>query len=328
MAFDLISQHYLIAALRHCQVDDAMINIIMALQQSKYYITHHGYESTILLQNGIRQGCTPSPLLWVCVTHYMLYQLSQVTGTDWIPRDLTAFADDFITTFVLNSSQDADRMQQRILATLRVLKQAGMKVNPEKSGILLKLTGSQLRKWMKYRTVQINGTLHLAIGTPFHPVNVPITQSLDYLGICPSYGSLEDLTLKKKKQAARGNVMRLSKFLFSRKGLTLTNRVRMYITCVRSSVLYGLSSVGISKKGFLDIKRFEIRHLRSMARSPRDISHETNQELYARLGIKDCATALRDNMQGRITALESQFYSSILGKRKTDILEWQKSKLA
>ena len=324
MAFDLVSQDYLIAALKFAQVGDDIINVALALQRSKYLVSHLGYEDTISLQNGIRQGCTLSPLLWVFATNYMLHQLGQITGTAWIQNGVTAFADDFITTFDVHCKQDADRTQRHILGLLQVLANAGMQVNPEKSSILLRFTGSQLKKWLKSRVKQVQGQQHLSLGTPFKPVNIPMTQCLDYLGVKLSLGNFEDLTLKKRKQAARGSVMRLSKFLFSRKGLSLKHRVRMYITCVRSSLLYGISGVGITKKGLLEMRRFEIKHLRAIAKSPRHLSHESNADLYERLGIKECGEALKHLMQNRIESLERQ---SIVYPGKADIILWPKEKL-
>ena len=130
-----------------------------------------------------------------------------------------------------------------ILALLQVLKQAGVHVNPEKSSILLRFTGSQLTKWFRSRIKQVKGKQRLSLGTLFKPVDVPMNQSLDYLGVTLSYGNF---ALERRKQAARASVVRLSKFLFSRKGLTLKRRVGMYATCVRSSLLYGLSGVGFN----------------------------------------------------------------------------------
>ena len=215
-------------------------------------------------------------------------------------------------------------MQRHILGLLQVLANAGMQVNPEKSSILLRFTGSQLKKWLKSRVKQVQGQQHLSLGTPFKPVNIPMTQCLDYLGVKLSLGNFEDLTLKKRKQAARGSVMRLSKFLFSRKGLSLKHRVRMYITCVRSSLLYGISGVGITKKGLLEMRRFEIKHLRAIAKSPRHLSHESNADLYERLGIKECGEALKHLVQNRIESLERQ---SIVYPGKADIILWHKEKL-
>ena len=116
---------------------------MLALQRSKYLVSHMGYEDRISLQNGVRQGCTLSPLLWVFATNYMLHQLGQITGAAWIQNGVTAFADDFITTFDVQCKQDADRMQKHILGLLQVLANAGMQVNPDKSSILLRFTGSQ-----------------------------------------------------------------------------------------------------------------------------------------------------------------------------------------
>ena len=111
MACNLVSQHHLIAALRFAQVEDSFIHVVLALKRSKYFVSHQGYECTISLQNGIRQGCTLSPLLWVFVSNYMLHQLRSATGTEWIRTVVTAFADDFLTAFDVRSKQDADFLQ-------------------------------------------------------------------------------------------------------------------------------------------------------------------------------------------------------------------------
>ena len=115
--------------------------------------------------------------------------------------------------------------------------------------------------------------------------------------------------------------MRLSKFLFSKNGLSMKHRV---LTCIRSSLLYGLCGVGVTKKGLLEMRRFEIRHLRAIARSPRHLSHETNVELYECLGIKECGQALLDLMSNRVASLE-RHKTPYHGK--VDILLWQQEKL-
>ena len=59
-------------------------------------------------------------------------------------------------------------------------------------------------------------------------------------------------------------------------------------------------------QGPFGTKTFQIRHLRTMAKSPRHLSHETNQELYLRLGVKECWAVLLDFMNNRVTALMQQ----------------------
>ena len=44
MAFDLVSQDYLIAALKFARVEEDLINVVLALQRSKYLVSHQGHE--------------------------------------------------------------------------------------------------------------------------------------------------------------------------------------------------------------------------------------------------------------------------------------------
>ena len=100
-AFDQVSHAYLAASMRHLNIDEDTIHLTLALHQSSYHINHHNIEGCIELRNGIRQGCVLSPLLWVCVTTYMLHCLGESTSHDWVRDDVTAFADDFISAFTL-----------------------------------------------------------------------------------------------------------------------------------------------------------------------------------------------------------------------------------
>ena len=216
-------------------------------------------------------------------------------------------------------------MQKRILA-LRCHRFSSKQVcrsTPKKSSILLRFTGSQLKKWLKSRTTQVQSKQHLSLGTPFKPVDILLTQILDYLGTI-SYCCFEDLPLKKRKKAARGSVTRLSKFLFSKKGLSMKHRGRMYLACIRSPCFMDSVEQGYKKKSLLEMRRFEIRHLRAIARSPRHLSHETNVELYERLEIKECGQALLDLMSNRVASLK-RHKTPYHGK--VDILLWQKEKL-
>ncbi|CAE7725871.1 unnamed protein product [Symbiodinium sp. CCMP2592] len=122
-AFDQVSHEYLAKALCFLEVSEDTISLILELHRAQYHVKHNRQEGCIDLCNGIRQGCVLSPLLWVCVTTYMLHNLAERSSAQWTEEDVTAFADDFISTFQLHSIRDATRMLQRIQHLFAVLEE-------------------------------------------------------------------------------------------------------------------------------------------------------------------------------------------------------------
>ncbi|CAE7626253.1 unnamed protein product, partial [Symbiodinium necroappetens] len=183
-----VSHSYLAAAMRHLEIDEDTIQLTLALHQASYHITHHQHEGSIALRNGIRQGCVLSPLLWVCVTTYMLHCLSQRTSPEWVRDEVTAFADDFICSFTLHKVEDAQLMSQRIQQLFLVLREAGMQANAEKSHFLVKAVGGPLHRWLAKRSFRQRDALFYDMGTPFEPLKLAYSSSIDYLGPLPSTG--------------------------------------------------------------------------------------------------------------------------------------------
>ena len=303
-AFDQVSHEYLAASMRHLGIDEDTIHLTLALHQSSYHILHHNHEGHIMLCNGIRQGCVLSPLLWVCVTTYMLHRLAERTDSAWVRDEVTAFADDFISAFTLHSVADAHHLATRIQHLFDVLREAGMQVNAEKSRFLIKAVGGPLHSWLSKRSYRYKGSLYYDMGTPFSPLPLVYSPTIDYLGIVVSYGPFEQQSVDKRLQAARANQAQLAKFLFGRKGLTQAHKLSMYRTCIRSAALYGLPALGITAKSLKALHAFEAKALRAIARSPRHLTHESNDELYTRLKFRPVADTLKDLMSGRIRELE------------------------
>ncbi|CAE7364204.1 unnamed protein product [Symbiodinium microadriaticum] len=243
-AFDQVSHAYLAASMRHLGVDEDTIHLTPALHQSSYHITHDQHEECIALQSGIRQGCVLSPLLWVCVTTYMLHCLAERTSPEWVRYEVTAFVDDFISAFTLHRVEDAQTMAQRI---------------------------------------QQRSTLYYDMGTPFNPLPLAYAPTIDYLGVVMSYGAFERHSMEKRLHAAKANQAQLAKFLYGRKGLTQTHRISVCRTCVRSAATYGLPAVSLTHKSLKALHAFELKTLRAIARSPRHITHETSQATVQRI---------------------------------------------
>ena len=65
--------------------------------------------------------------------------------------------------------------------------------------------------------------------------------------------------------------------------LSLKYRVRLYVACVRSSMLFGQHAVGLTAAVCYKLETADARALRAIAKSPSFITHEATSKLRARL---------------------------------------------
>ena len=328
-AFDMVSHSYLEKSLMHLQIDPDLISLILAIHSTQYHIEHGQSQGTIPLGNGIRQGCALSPLLWGCVTHYMLHQLeSRLTALGdhhanaWIRDFMTLFADDFLAAFHFENPTDISVMCLRIGCLFQVLEASGMCVNPDKSKLLFKSSGRQLAGWLRKHTLKKQGERYVQIGTPFSQVQVGLSSTLTYLGIILSFDNYELQTLRHRLHQARQAVGRLSRLLFKKRGLSTQHKIRVYMTCVRSTATYGMHVVGITPKSLQLLSGFEARHLRCIAGIRRADEAITNDELYARFSLQSVSEYLTQTSQRRLNLLANCPQDRFLGVQLD--LEWQR----
>ena len=242
-AFDYVSHTYLIKALDFLGIGSDTINLILAIHHTQYHIEHRGHKGHVALANGNRQGCVLSPLLWVAVTHYMLHCLEnklavfegRSSARAWIQDTQTLFADDFLSAFRLADSCDLGMMCARVGCLFETLREAGVQVNPEKSKLMLRAAGNALTKWVRKHSFQREGSKFIKFATPSSTVKIGLAENLDYLGACLSFQSFEKQTAQLRIKQARASVSRLCKVLFKKKGLSTGQRIRVYLTCIRST---------------------------------------------------------------------------------------------
>ena len=96
---------------------------------------------------------------------------------------------------------------------------------------------------------------------------------------------------------------RLAKLLHSNV-LSLTYRVRLYQACIRSTILYGIHSVGITEAVLQRLDSWDARALRSVAKSPVHLTRESNSCLRARLDILSPKQYLEKLLSRRATSIQ------------------------
>ena len=125
---------------------------------------------------------------------------------------------------------------------LDVLQSLGMTISLEKTVVLLSIRGpgfTQLsRGWIR----STKQGRHLIVPTAKGEKLLPIKTEHNYLGVVIGYKSFERATVKYRVQQSWSAFHRLYRFLTSR-SLPIIDRLRLWRTCVRTVLLYGLSAI-------------------------------------------------------------------------------------
>ena len=162
-----------------------------------------------------------------------------------------------------------------------------MKANPNKSSLVFAVRGYYADTWLRQHLVRQAGKQYVQLGAPTEPLLIPLVREFVYLGVVISCGDFEGASARYRIQAAQARRAQLHKILHSSRHLSLFHRVRMYMTCVRSSLLYGLLAVGVTPQAATMLRRVEMRHLRAIAKAPVHLTLESNSALLARLQVED-----------------------------------------
>ena len=306
-AFDLLPRDVMRTALLHCGASANLTDLILYLHcKSRYHISHGKQQACIEMRRGVRQGCTLAPVLFSAFTAYYLHLLEERTSKQWVLSSATLFADDTHLAWDIESAHDLNQMQRMVQITFALFAELGMKVNPDKSTLILGLRGRSLKKWVKKRLFHRQKTRYVNLGTPNEQLQIPIQDKMVYLGVIMSYQQFELQTLQHRMRVAIMQKHRLVKVLHSARMISLKHRIRIYLACVRSTTMYGLHAVGVGQKVAARLCSFENRHLRAISRTPVHITRESTPQLFARLGITPTLEYLARFLSRRIPKVDSQ----------------------
>ena len=162
--------------------------------------------------------------------------------------------------------QDLDFLLHCIRATFLLLRYFGLKVNPTKSRIMLNLRGHQAKQWQRQwilRTPQKvlpaddagwTGGAHPCCGKRRVPGCGP------QLSSCGGY---------------YGQAPHLQRVLNGKHALTLSRRLRIWHTCVSTSLYHGIACVGVTPVVFARIRRLVAKHVRALSGSPAHVDRES-----------------------------------------------------
>ena len=206
-------------------------------------------------------------------------------------------ADDFLAQECLSAVADVARVIQRWGMLIDFLESCGLRLSQGKSVILARVGGLKgPAAWRKFLVRKEEGWF-VRVPVKHGETLIALKEEHKYLGAMVSYKTYETSTFKYRLAQARTQYGRLKKLLHSRQHLTLQQRMRMYHTCVWSTLSYSLHATGLGPAQVAQLRGVVATHLRAIARSPRHLTGETSESLHSRLGFPDPMQKLCDEME-------------------------------
>eukprot|EP00439_Symbiodinium_sp_Y106_P015242 s10585_g2.t1 len=299
-AFDRLPKSLIIRALQAAQVPAHLIHLVDVWHRNAcYHLQHGGHTAKVQVQQGVRQGCLLAPLLFACATGLLISELPDVAGPAWNDI-LSLYADDILAQEWLQDVADVARVLQRWGKLIDFLGDHGLQLSQGKSVILARIGGLKGRAiWKKFLVRTAEGwfvRVPLKVGDTL----IALKEEHRYLGAMISYKTYEASTFRYRLAQARTQYGRLKKLLHSRQHLTLQQRMRMYRTCVWSTLSYSLHATGLGPAQVAQLRGVVATHLRAIARSPRHLTGETSESLHARLGFPDPMQQLCSEMENLV----------------------------
>ena len=242
-AFDAMPRDRLVEGMHRIGLPHKLIEIVTEWHATAHYhMQHDGTDRIIHATQGVRQGCTVAPLLWLIYSHLISELLAEKIGREAATDLLSIFADDCHCSGIFCNQNELEDILLKVAALLRTLKEVGMTVSPAKSQAILKCKGigaEQLRRRFVRQTP--TGPV-LRIRTASNCVDIPLVSSFIYLGAAVRYDHFEDRTLAHRLEIGKKNFGRLTKILRGRSALTRIHKLRIWQACVYTAITH-LASV-------------------------------------------------------------------------------------
>ena len=288
-AFDSLPRDQLVMAMQEAALTSEEIALAVHIHEAaRLHFQISDQETDLPLQQGVRQGCGLSPLLWSLATSRLCQVYHRTTQARREPAgELTLFADDIWTSWMVHS-QEQLRSSLRAAGTLiQILEEAGLRVSPTKTVMLYALQGTAARSTLKAKITKLDAgepALKIQVGTRTFPIKV--VQTHTYLGARVCYAGHELANLQHRLDMGWQTYWRLSKVLRNR-ALTLTSKLKIWRTCVLPVMTYSLAVTGVPMQARVLIAQFVHKQLRLILKIPAHITKIPSHELCQRSQVPD-----------------------------------------
>ena len=290
-AFDLADRSMLGMALRDAGISEDIVSVILALHAScEYNLTQGSEQASTRTTNGIRQGCTLAPTLWICYSCYLYRRISECLSAA-TTAGITLFADDNHVSWMLTAEKDLHHAVTQLGAFLALLAEMRLQVNPGKSKCLLLMHGPKARSLRKQYVTIIQNKPHLRVPHPgfgsFKPFLIPLCTSFRYLGMEVTYGNFGSLTLRHNIAQAKARYSQMRKLLAGKHCLTQASRVQLWRACLQPVFLTGLHLCCLTPTEVQELRVAMVRQVRAITRCPVHLTGVSTEALLQKHDLKD-----------------------------------------
>ncbi|CAE7243260.1 Pol, partial [Symbiodinium necroappetens] len=226
-------------------VDRTTVNIIQSLhQQARYHFTVGTHTACVCTTNGIKQGCTIAPSIWAFFTVAVMLKMTEARSMQWLQQVCTLFADDCWGSWLIKSERDVARAIADIAHIICVLEDFQLRVNYQKTAVLLRLEGKHAQRALNSCTIEKDGTTYLEVHIRGESRLLPIKSQHEYLGTAVTYHHRQDANTQKRMQAGQLRYQDIRRVLNGRHVLTIRQRTSLWRSCIYSSLTYSIPVVG------------------------------------------------------------------------------------
>ncbi|CAE7728748.1 unnamed protein product [Symbiodinium sp. CCMP2592] len=304
-AFDVVHWDHLKESLDLAGVNLLVQEVILQwLRQVRYLFRHRGKQGIVVPKWGLRQGCKASPCLWAAYTALLCVNINSQLGGDWVKDHLTKYADDSHLRWRFQSFEQFEAIMQEVCQVFVCFRKFHMKINLEKSKAILKMVGTLKHKVRKDFIRKTNAG-HRLLLSPRNPDKwLTLVQSTEYLGAIVSYQQFELQTLRHRISKANARRWALASFLHSRR-ISVKLKLRIWQSSVLSSLLYGLSTCGLTGGQVEDVQRVIMKHVRAIISNQAHLTGDKHEVIIRRYHIPLAADLLQAELH-RASAAQDQ----------------------
>lgn len=264
-AFDSIDRQKMWNIIESYGIPQKYIRIIKELyRDSSARVKWNGtLTDKITVESGVRQGCILSPTLFLILIDWIMKKATNKTGIHWSLcnqlEDLD-FADD-----VCLLSEKRQHMQKKLDKLIKEARKIGLEINNKKTKI------------MKINTPR-------EMGIKIKENEIEEVKEFTYLGSIINIEGGTEADIEARIGKAQNAFRNLNK-IWSSKELTLSTKLRIFNTNVKSILLYGAETWKVNRKDTTKLQTFINKCLRKIKRIfwPNRITNlqlwsDTNQE--------------------------------------------------
>ncbi|OLP92427.1 LINE-1 retrotransposable element ORF2 protein [Symbiodinium microadriaticum] len=294
-AFDRVPWSRIEAAFQQAQVPSDLASIVLTWLEHSEYMIRNGTESvSIAVARGVKQGCRASPTIFLAYMTLFCQQLDHILGSGFCQTHLTQYADDTHAAWTFHSYEELQKCIWQLSVIMDTLEDFGMKLNDDKAQALFTVRGSLRQKARKEHTVKIKDELVFCVSTAQKTRHIPLVKSTIYLGARISYDQFEAQTVAHRSRKANVRFWQLQKFFTSKRGLSIPQRLRMWLVTIKPTLLYAVDCCPIGPVLERQLQTLVMKHVRAICSCPSHVSHICDADLLAQNQMSPPSQWLRE----------------------------------